>query len=439
MKVSVVIPVWNGREYLAECLNALLSQSYSDLEVIVVDNASVDGSADFIAEEYPQVRLVRNAQNLGFSGGCNVGLRMAMGDVLVLLNQDTRVQSNWLTTLVKVLQRSEMGVAGCKILYPDGQTIQHAGGWIEWPLGLAHHYGQGERDVGQWDNSCQVEYVTGAALAFRRDILERVGFLDEAFWPGYFEDVDFCLRVRDAGAEVWYISDAVVIHAETTSLTDLSKISSYYQQGRLRIILKHLSPLRFLTEFVPVERAYQPAAIRGRDSGPLLVAYLRSISIVRHLLHDRWQVTEDVCQAVLLALRELYEQAWTEEQKKLAELRAAVETGLTSSASIASNILPLKEFRFRSHVPVIASLIASLRTWWYNIAARWGVQDLIRQQEAINCQQEAINRQQEAINRQQELYIWCLEQQVAALVEENVIFASRLAYLDNDNSVKRQG
>ncbi len=425
MKASVVIPVWNGREYLAECLNALLSQSYLDLEIIAVDNASVDGSADFIADKYPQVRLVRNAQNLGFSGGCNIGLRMAAGDVLVLLNQDTRVQSNWLATLVKALQRPEIGVAGCKILYPDGQTIQHAGGWIEWPLGLARHYGQGERDVGQWDNSCQVEYVTGAALAFRRDILEQVGFLDDAFWPGYFEDVDFCLRVKDAGAEVWYISDAVVVHAETTSLTDSSKISFYYQQGRLRIILKHLPPLRFLTEFVPAERAYQPAAIRGRDSGPLLSAYIQGMSIVHHLLRDRWQVTEDVSRAVLLALRELYEQAWAEEQKKLAGLRTVVETGLTSSASVASNILPLKEFQFRSHVPVIAPLIAGLRTWWYNIAARWGVQNLLRQQEAIN--------------RQQELYIWYLEQQVAALVEENVIFASHLACLDNDNSVKRQG
>ncbi|HQE92794.1 MAG TPA: glycosyltransferase family 2 protein [Anaerolineae bacterium] len=432
MKASVIIPVWNGREYLSECIDALWSQTYSDFEIIVVDNASVDGSADFIAEKYPPIRLARNAQNLGFSGGCNVGLRVAEGDVLVLLNQDTRVQPGWLQALVKVLQRPEIGVAGCKILYPDGQTIQHAGGWIEWPLGLAHHYGQGERDVGQWDNACQVEYVTGAALAFRRDTWKQVGFLDEAFWPGYFEDVDFCFRVRDAGVEVWYVPEAVVIHAESTSLTDLSKISSYYQQGRLRFILKHLSPFRFLAEFVPAEREYQPAAIRGQESGSLLTAYLRGVSMAPQLLRCRWQAPEDVNRAVYLALRELYERAWAEEGKRLTEHKAGVEMGLASSGYTVVDTLPLQEFEFRSRVPVVGPLIAGFRSWWYSMAARWAIRDLIRQQSVINHQQSVINRQQSALNHQQEVITRFLEQQVAVLMEENGFLAYQIACLNCD-------
>jgi GT2 family glycosyltransferase len=182
-KVSVIIPVWNGREYLPGCLDALLAQEYPDFEVIAVDNASVDGSAELIAEQYPQVRLIRSSRNLGFAGGCNAGLKVARGDVLVLLNQDTVVLPGWLLALVEALQQPEVGIVGCKILYPDGKTIQHAGGWIEWPLGLAHHYGHGELDQGQWDQLREVEYVTGAAMAFWGHVVKQIGGMDEGFWP----------------------------------------------------------------------------------------------------------------------------------------------------------------------------------------------------------------------------------------------------------------
>jgi GT2 family glycosyltransferase len=143
LTVSVIIPIWNGSEYLHACLDSLMAHDYPIFEIIAVDNASVDGSAELIARHYPQVRLIRNAVNLGFAGGCNAGLKAAQGDILVLLNQDVIVQPGWLRALVKALQKPKIGIVGCKMLYPDGRTIQHAGGWIEWPLGLAHHYGRG--------------------------------------------------------------------------------------------------------------------------------------------------------------------------------------------------------------------------------------------------------------------------------------------------------
>jgi glycosyltransferase involved in cell wall biosynthesis len=100
MRVSIVVPAWNGRSYLPACLEALLTQAYPDFEVIVVDNASTDGSADLVAEKYPLARLIRNKRNLGFSGGCNAGMRAAQGEAIILLNQDTRVFPGWLTALV---------------------------------------------------------------------------------------------------------------------------------------------------------------------------------------------------------------------------------------------------------------------------------------------------------------------------------------------------
>ena len=96
MKASVIVLSWNGMDYLEDCLKAVLSQDYAGFEVIVVDNGSTDGSADLVAERFPQVQLIRNERNLGFAAGNNVGLQAATGDVLILLNQDTVVQPGWL-------------------------------------------------------------------------------------------------------------------------------------------------------------------------------------------------------------------------------------------------------------------------------------------------------------------------------------------------------
>ena len=141
--ISVVIPVWNGRHHLRNCLDALQDQGVPDLEIIAVDNGSADGSAGFVAEHYPQVQLIRNERNLGFAGGCNTGLREARGSILVLLNQDTVVQPGWLAAMVCPFEEKQVGVVGAKILEPDGSTLSHAGGYLEWPLALGWHVGIG--------------------------------------------------------------------------------------------------------------------------------------------------------------------------------------------------------------------------------------------------------------------------------------------------------
>lgn len=372
MKASVIIPVWNGRKYLPDCLEALFAQRYPDLEVIAVDNASSDDSADWIAERYPQVRLIRNPVNRGFAGGCNSGLQVAQGDILVLLNQDTRVLPGWLQAIVDALRRPEVGIVGCKILYPDGETIQHAGGWIEWPLGFAHHYGQGERDEGQWDEPRQVDYVTGAAMAFRRTLLDTVGLLDEEFWPGYFEDTDFCFRAREAGYKIWYVPNAVAIHAEGASTPSAIDHSLYNERGRLRFVLKHMAPDRFLNEFIPAEREHLLPATGGPDGEPLRIAYLEAIPVAARILKDRWNADESTVETILLALQSLY--LFPTAQSRVDGKEQAFPS--------------LQEFEFRSTLPVVGPLIAWFRSLWYSVAARWAVRDLIRQQAAINQLQE---------------------------------------------------
>lgn len=412
MKTSVIIPVWNGARFLPACLDSLLAQQTGDtLEVIAVDNASADHSAELIAQRYPQVRLIRNAQNQGFAGGCNRGLEAAQGDVLVLLNQDTQVQPGWLTALLNALRDLAYGVVGCKILYPDGKTIQHAGGWIDWPLGLSHHYGQGEVDQGQCDHSKPVEFVTGAALAVRRDVLEQVGLLDEGFWPGYFEDNDFCLRVKAAGYTVFYAADAVVWHQESASWSDQRAKSAAYQRGRLRFLLKQLPPSRFLAEFVPAEQQYQPGALRGQDRAALPLAYTNASLVAPRLLAEGWQADAATVRCVLEALRELAERAWQDEQNQTWQRWASLLPNGQPSAQ-AGAIPRLAEFAFHSKTPGLGTFVTALRTFWYNMAARWGIRYVSQQQDLIN----------EQLARQVQL----LYQQVEALTLQNALLVQQL-------------
>lgn len=422
MPASVIIPAWNGRDYLPACLEALLAQDYPDLEIIVVDNASTDGSADLVAETFSEIHLIRNKRNLGFAGGCNAGLKAARDDLLILLNQDTQVHPGWLQALSYALEGSKIGVAGCKILYPDGETMQHAGGWLEWPLGIAHHYGQGEPDAGEWDAPKPVEFVTGAAMAFRREVLERVGFLDEGFWPGYFEDIDFCFRARRAGYEVLYAPEAKLSHAESTSISEQAHISEFYQRGRLRFLLKHLPPDRFLAEFVPAEEAYQWPAILGYESQALRLAYLKAIADAGAILRHRWQADAGTIDAVLRALRRLHQLAWASDWKKVEESLA----GTLPPVGAEDEPPALREFEFESETPLLGPWLARFRRFWYGIAARWAVRFLAQQQEAINRRQETINRRQAA---SQQHYVQALERRLMELTEEHSLLVREVADL----------
>ncbi len=452
MKASIVIPAWNGRAYLPACLDALLAQDAGPFEIIVVDNASADGSADLVAERYPQVKLIRHERNLGFAGGCNAGLRAAKGDVLMLLNQDTQVRPDWLVALAKAFEASAgIGVVGCKALYPETRKVQHAGGWVEWPLAIARHFGYGEIDQGQWDTPRAVEFVTGAAMALRRAVLERVGLLDELFWPGYFEDIDYCWRATAAGFGVWYWPEAVVWHNESPS-TNPAERSCYYQHGRLRFVLKHMPPARFLAEFLPAEQAAQTAAIGGGESRGLRLAYLRVMLDSSIILRQCWLADGVMVQTVLQALQQLYHHACQTDFEVLGSREAAalpilqsegppvnlgpntlnnlfltgapdllpeyvqmLQSRRTAAPSQDASWLDFQEYQFSSSLPFIGKWLARVRGWWYGLTARWAVLYFMQQQEAINRRQEAYRR--------------VIGQRLLDLADEHSFLAARLAEL----------
>jgi GT2 family glycosyltransferase len=289
---SIIVINWNGAAYLDACLKALLAQTAAGDEVLVVDNDSTDGSVELLRSRFPDVRLVRNARNLGYAGGANVGLRSAQGDLFVLLNPDVEVHPGWLRALMGALREEQVGVVGCKLYYPDGQTIQHAGGIITFPLATADHYGYRQRDEGQWDREREVDYVTGAALALRRDVLDGVGFFDEGFYPAYYEEVDFCFRARDAGYQVRYVPEAVATHHEHAALGEESYwYIRYFHRNRLRFVLKHRGPQWFVEDFVPAEKAWVREGVPPRARRAFGSVYLEVL-----LDYPRW---EDAHQAHL--------------------------------------------------------------------------------------------------------------------------------------------
>ena len=299
--VSVIIPLWNGEKWIRPCLAALVRQAEAApfaLEVLVVDNGSADDSPAIVQTEFPSLRLIRNGQNLGFAGGCNVGLSGATGDILVLLNQDTTVQPGWLVGLIAAVDAPGVGVAGSLALLADGATIQHAGGVVDWPLGIARHLGYGEARDNRWQSAADVPFVTGASLAMRREMLERIGSLDEGFWPGYYEDVDFCWRARDAGYSIRFAPDSALVHAESGSFTDPIYTAWARLRGRLRFCLKHLTIQDFLDDFLPAETDYCPTVLAGDLYGQIARAYLEAIPMAVALWQERGATSEQMGAAI---------------------------------------------------------------------------------------------------------------------------------------------
>jgi GT2 family glycosyltransferase len=272
--VSAIVLCWNGADFVGPCLAALRVQTLRECEIIVVDNASTDGTAELVARSHPDLPLIRNERNLGFAGGMNRGIAQASAPLLVLLNQDVVLEPDALAQLAAAFaEDARVGAVGAKLLFPDRLRLQHAGGYLEWPLALGQHYGHGTFDLGQFDQPREVEYVTGAVMGLRRTALEEVGLLDERFWPGYFEEVDLCHRLRAAGWRVVYRPEVRAIHHESTTLGRLSEqYYVAYHRGRLRYVLKHSDERAFRT-FAAAEAARFPTLASWREQRALTTVY----------------------------------------------------------------------------------------------------------------------------------------------------------------------
>ena len=211
-RFSVVIPNWNGRQFLKTCLDSLLTQTYDDVESIVVDNASSDGSRAFIAEHYPEVRLIALERNRGFTGACNRGMEAASGEFIALLNNDTEVDCRWAEAIVDAFCRQpEVGIVASKMLLFERRDRFHTAGDFFRVDGSAGNRGVWQEDVGQFDREEYVFGACGGSAAYRRTMLDQIGLLDDDFFF-LLEDMDLSWRAQLAGFKALYLPGAVVYH-----------------------------------------------------------------------------------------------------------------------------------------------------------------------------------------------------------------------------------
>lgn len=217
MKTSIIIPIYNKKEYTQKCLESIFEfGSANPFEIIVVDNNSTDGSAEYIKSLGKEIVQIRNNKNLGFAKACNQGARVAKGEYVLFLNNDTVVTKGWADVLVKELDADKtLAVVGSKLLYPDG-TVQHAGVVFDdrkWP----HHiYKKESADAAYVNKQRKFQALTGACMLVRKDMFDRVGGFDEQYVNG-LEDLDLCLKIKELGFGILYCPESVVYHHESVS------------------------------------------------------------------------------------------------------------------------------------------------------------------------------------------------------------------------------
>lgn len=255
-KVSIIMLVWNSYDVTRDCLLSLRKLNYPAFETVLVDNGSVDGSGERIAREFPEVQFIRNEQNLGFTGGNNVGMRYALkkgANYLLLLNNDTIVSPNFLTEMIRVAETSEqIGMVVPKIYYFEpSDKIWYAGGayvrWKTFPI----HFGVRQRDDGSYNEIKEVSFATGCALLVRGETARKVGLLDDTFFLSY-EDVDWSARTLEAGYKAMYVPSSVIWHRDsydTKRNAGMARREFYNIRNAVLCARKHL-PLYQLPLFV---------------------------------------------------------------------------------------------------------------------------------------------------------------------------------------------
>ena len=251
-QVDVIVLTWNRRQDTLACLESISHITYPNYRVIVVDNGSSDGTIESISAQYPDVVLMVNERNLGFSGGFNVGLRYALrhgADFMLILNNDTIVSANLLEELIEPAAPPNVGMVAPKIYYYAEPTrIWSVGGACHSVTLEMTHKGDGQIDRGQWERVIERDFLVGCALLMKRSMLEQIGLFDTGFQPAYYEDIDFCLRARRAGYRLLLAPQAKLWHKVATTSGGHGSPQERYLMARhsVRYFRKHVHGWRWL-------------------------------------------------------------------------------------------------------------------------------------------------------------------------------------------------
>lgn len=229
----MIILNYNGASSLKQCLESIRFQSYSPLEIILVDNNSTDNSPDEAERLFPELRVIRNPKNLGFAEGNNVGIRSSSGDLVLLANNDVVLEPNAISSMTDNLHDGT-GIVGGLICYSNGRKIWAYGGRFDLATGMHWHLLQGMNPQSSVQKRLEVDYVPGALLLVRRSILDQAGLLDPYFFL-YGDDIDLALKAKRLGYSVIVASSALANHMVSQSVRKLEQqheLLGYYMMNR---------------------------------------------------------------------------------------------------------------------------------------------------------------------------------------------------------------
>ncbi len=238
--VSIITVNYNQSLVTCELLESLNKITWPNIEVICVDNASPDDDPKIIKQRFPSVHLIENPINYGFAAGNNFGIMAARGKYVLFLNNDTVVDSGFLEPLVEKMESdSEIGAVSAKLrFYHTPDTIQYAGYTKMNPRTIRNFaYGYGEKDEGQHDKDKLTPYAHGAAMMVSMKVIKEIGMMSYIFFL-YYEEADYCERIRRAGYKIWYVHNSLVFHKESISTGKQSPLKIYYMNRNRMVYMR---------------------------------------------------------------------------------------------------------------------------------------------------------------------------------------------------------
>lgn len=256
MDLSIIIISFDTKELLRECLTSVLNQTKGvEFEVIVVDNGSSDTSVEMVKKEFPQIKLIKNKENLGFAKANNQALRQSHGEYVLLLNSDTKIVNNALVKLVNFAEsKKDLGIAGPRLLNLNDTPQPSAAPFYTLPVTAISLF-SGDKFLRQSPSkSTPVDWVSGACFLIKREVIEKIGLLDERFFM-YAEEMEFCYRAKKAGYQVYFYPQAEVIHliqgGSSASWQGKQKAIWGIYRGLIHFYRKHFAPWKlFVLKFL---------------------------------------------------------------------------------------------------------------------------------------------------------------------------------------------
>ncbi|HZY45723.1 MAG TPA: glycosyltransferase family 2 protein [Anaerolineae bacterium] len=259
--VTTVVVNWNGRAFLNKCLSSLVAQTYQSHEIILVDNASTDGSADYVEAKWPSIKVLRSRTNIGFAAGNNLAIQRSTGKYVALLNNDAYAEPDWLAKMIEVVdQHQDVGMIACKMLFADRPTIINSTGICIDRVGIAWDRCGGEVESNDTEPPTEIFGPCAGAALYRRNMLSEIGLFDEDFFM-YLEDVDLAWRARRSGWRCLYVPMARVVHYHSASSTEGSPFKSFHLgRNKVWLIIKNY-PFAQLWAYAPLLIGYDLAAV----------------------------------------------------------------------------------------------------------------------------------------------------------------------------------